>query len=261
MSIRYLFNIILFISLYCPAAFAQPVTIKEIKSLPDKKYYNTKEATLIYPVVITKNAGAGKLINAFIKSTIIAKETEDSTVSTRQGLKDMAANGTINLSYEVTLNKNNILSLYIFQEGCRAYCSSWNTYFNFDTHTGKVITIEDIISKNSIANFTKMVLTDKQKALTLYKKEEKEELDSKVIDSSEYDWAITEVDDYCYKSVDISNFSLSETGIAIMDGCELPNAIKSQSPSYNLNYLYSTLAGSLQPGLKKRLLPSSKPAN
>ncbi|MGG9964648.1 hypothetical protein [Ferruginibacter sp. SUN106] len=249
---------LLLISLHFQRAVAQSVTIKEIKCLPDKKHYNTTEATLIYPVVSTKNT-AGKLINAFIKTAIVEKETEDSTVSTRQGLKDMAANGLINLSYEVTFNKNNILSLNIFQEGCGAHCSSWNTYFNFDTRTGKAITIEDIISKNNIADFTKMVLKDKQKALTLYKTEEKEELNSKAIDSSEYDWAIREVDDYCFKSVDISNFSLSDTGIAIMDGCEFPNAIKSQSPSYNLSYLYTTLSVSLHPQLKKRLLPSPTP--
>jgi hypothetical protein len=244
--------------LHCSFALAQQVTIKEIKCLPDKKHYNTTDATLIYPIVLTKNTAAGKLINAFIKAVIIEKETEDSAASVKQGLKNMAANGTINLSYEVTFNKNNLLSLYIFQEGCGAHCSSWNTYFNFDSKTGKAITIEDIITKNSIDGFRKKVLADKQKALTAYKEEEKEELNSKAIDSSEYDWAMREVDEYCINSIDLSGFSLSATSIAIMDACEFPNAIKSQSPSYNLSYLYTTLSGVLQPALKNCLLPSTK---
>ena len=247
--IKYLLFLFLF---YLSAAEAQQAGFKEIKLRPNKKLFDTKDSTIIYPIVVLKNTAAARRINNTIKEAILMPD--DEKISTRKALENIRDENTINLSYEVTFNKNGILSMYIYSEGCGAYCSSGNTYFNFDLSTGTEITISGIIDAAKLDDFKKMVLADKVNALTAYKKEEKDNLANAYIDTATYEWALQEVDSNCIKTASIENFSLSAGQVEIIDPCEFPHVIRSQEPAIELKYNYKTVAAFIKPGIRKRLL-------
>lgn len=230
--------------------YAQGVSFKEIRLKPNSKFYNTDKATIIYPIVVTKNKLIDKSINDKIRSEMIGDDSDLKNISLKKTLLNRINEGLINISYEATYIKNNILSFSIYTEGCGAHCSSWNTYFNFDLKTGKVLTITDLISENKLDSFRKVVSIDKEKYLIQYKKEMKENLNNGETDSVAYKWAIEQVDDNCIKEVQIENFSLSELYIEIIDPCEFPHAIRALQPIFELKYTYKSLSAFLKPKLQ-----------
>jgi hypothetical protein len=238
-----------FMLLLFSVAYAQKATFKEIRFKPDPRLFNSKEATIIYPIIVTTNPEADELMNAQIKEEMFSPG--DDKRSTRNILHEqlsMDGLGLINLSYKVTHNTNGVLSMYIYAEGCGAHCSSWNSYFNFYLQTGKEINITDMIAEDKIDSFTNIVLHDKLKALQRYKTEEITELKADHIDSVSY--ILEQVDSNCAKSVAIGNFSLSNQMIGIIDPCEFPFMLRSQEPSYELKYAYKFLQPFLKPKFK-----------
>ena len=240
---------LLFIALLFSTAYAQKASFKEIKLKPNPKVFDTKEATIIYPIIVTANPQADKLMNAQIKDGVLDLEHTKHNARTLL-MEHIKEYGLINLSYGVTYNKNAVLSLYVYEEDCGAYCSSGSTYFNFDLKTGKAISIADLITADKLDSFKNIVFHDKLKALQEYKLEEIEELKQGNIDSSTYTWILEEVDSYCSKSVELKKFSLSNGNMDVIDRCELPNAIKSQQPAYELKYSFQFLQPFLKPKFK-----------
>lgn len=231
---------------------AQDISIKEIKLKPKPETFNTKDSTIVFPVVITKSIAINKKINDKIKEEMFL--LEDDKISARTALIDHIGSGLINMSYHITFKRNGILSMTIYSEGCGAYCSSWNTYFNFDLKTGDEITIEDIVDKSKFDSLRKIVFTDKTTALETYRKQQTKLLSQNQDDSAAYTWSV-ELADECMEVLKLDNFSLSEASLQIMDGCEFPHVIRSQTPTFELKYSYKTIAGFLKPQFLRRLQP------
>ena len=129
--------VLLILSFYLTIdSYEQKASFKEIKLAPNPKYYNTKKATIIFPIVVTKNAQIDELINSRIEDDMFQLEGEKQSI---RNVLDEHINdyGLINLSYEVTYNNFGLLSFSIYAEGCGAHCSSWQTHFNFDLVSGE----------------------------------------------------------------------------------------------------------------------------
>ena len=230
----------------------QVALLKEIKFKPNPKQFVTRDSSIIFPIVHTKNPQVDKLINSQIKIDLF--EIEDEKQSLRSIINEQVSDyGLINLDYAVTYNNNGLLSFSINAEGCGAHCSLWTTYFNFDLKTGKKITINDIFLIDKIDSFTSIVKADKINALTNYKKEENTYFTNQDIDSITYDWAISQVDDHCINQVSIETFSISSNSIEVIDPCEFPHAIRSQQPLLELKYTYSSISEFLKPKYKSIL--------
>ena len=238
------------LSFICLTSYGQTVKFQEIKLKPNAKYYNTSEKTITYPLVVTANKIIDSLINSQIKADLFETDAENQSVGEILA-EHINEYGLINLSYEVTYNSYGVLSFSVFREGCGAHCSSQETYFNFDVKTGKEITINDLILDNKLDSFRNVVFADKVKALNKYKIEEKNIAD---MDSVTIDWALQQVDESCINNINIDDFSLSGLNLEIKDICEFPHAIRSQEPSYELKYTFSSLSGFLKPGFKKIFL-------
>jgi hypothetical protein len=234
------------------STYGQTAKFREIMLKPNSKYYNTTDKTIIYPIIVTTNKRVDSLINSQIKNDVF--ETDDEKGSINKILDEHINDyGLINLSYEITYNSYGLLSLSIFSEGCGAYCSSSETYFNFDTKTGQKITISDLLVTEKLDSFRNIVFADKVKALTQYKIEESN-LSNLNIDSTTVNWALEQVDENCINSVKIDDFSLSSFNIEINDICEFPHAIRSQEPSYELKYSYSFISHFLRPKFRNILM-------
>lgn len=161
--------------------------------------------------------------------------------------------GLTDMSYEVMYNKNGVLSLEIDWVVEAAYPNPSEAYFNFDVRTGKTIGINDVINDSLFEKFQAKVFSDKIDSLKEYTSSLKSQLAHKEIDSEAYQWAMEEIDSNCINSIDLSNFSLSQTGIKIIDPCEFPHAIRGLSPGYELRYSYRFLQPYLNPGFRHRL--------
>lgn len=232
---------------FCHCTYAQTVSFKEIKLKPKPELYNTKVPTIIYPIVVTNNTRADKLINEQVKNGILGEEV----INTRQALKERIAENLTDLGYEVTLKSYGILSMNIFEEGCGAYCSGSYTYFNFDLKTGKSISIHDLLDENKTDSFTKIVYADKIKALNKFKQEINDP-DEKT-DSATINWIIEQVNENCMGTVRIENFCLSKDTIEIIDPCEFPHVIRAYEPDYKLQYSYRFLLPFLKPKYQRLL--------
>ena len=229
-------------------ANAQDFTIKEIRLKPTQKFDKSTKATIVFPLVETRNKQVAKAINDRIKKDILE---EDDRVSTRKALDGYINQGLVNLSYEVTFKRMDILSMTVYLEACGAYCSSSYTYFNFDLKTGRSLTIADLIPDNKIDSFQKMVFADKMKYLEQYKKQMNENLVKREIDSTAYNWISEQVGNNCSMNLPIQNFSLSDSGVTISDPCEFPHVIKALEPTYQLKYAYKSISDFLVPAFSR----------
>jgi hypothetical protein len=235
----------------CSFGYAQGVSFKELRLKPNARYSNVTYSTIVYPIVVTKNPVVDKMINDEIKAQLL--EIDEKGISARKVLIERINEGLINLSYRVSFKKNSILSMSITSEGCAAYCSSSDAYFNFDLKTGKLIGISSIIDETQIDSLKTLVQNDKRKALGEYKQEQILETSNGQIDSTDYHWIGDYVDENCLDYIDIRNFSLSDSAIEFIDPCVFPHVIRSQEPAYRLIYSYKFLSEFLKPGFKSRL--------
>lgn len=242
---------VLLLLILSQSCIAQKASFSEVKLKPDVNYYNTKDSSIIFPIVVTKNAEVDNLINSRIMYEML--QPEDSSQNLRQLLAEHIENGLIDLSYGVTFNTNGLLSFSIRAEGCGAHCSSWTTWFNFDLNTGKEITIRELMKESGIDRFKSMVGKDKKAALIRYLAEQKKALSNKDQDSVTYEWSISQVEENCLNSISIENFSLSEDALEIFDNCEFPYAIRSQEPTIELKYSFRKISDLLNPKFKKLL--------
>lgn len=230
---------------------AQKFTIKEIKKVPNKKFDSSGDTAIVYPIIMTKNPAIAKLINKKIRKDFFY--LEDERLSLKETIDNGVNEGLVNLYYEIPVNNNGIFSLILFAEGCGAYCSSWNSYFNFDLNSGKSIAIGDLIDNNKLDSFKKQVFADKIDSLNSYTKEEKNSIVSNSIDSEDYK-IIEGIVIECKKSVQIDQFILRNNEIEIIDPCDLPHVIQSQTPTYELKYKYRLINSILNPKFRNRLL-------
>lgn len=237
---------------FSTCVYAQQIRINEIKLKPKPSFYKVSKATIIYPLVVTNNKSVDKLINHKIREEIVGDG--DETRSLKESLNERISEGLINLSYEVTFKKYNILSMNIYTEGCGAHCSSMNTYFNFDLKTGKDLDISDLISDNMIDSFRNMVFNDKKRFIKNYKKQLEDDLAKMEVDSSTHSWVLEHVDGDCTNSLRVDEFSLSNLNILISDPCEFPHVIKALEPTYELLYSYKLISAFLRPELKRKFL-------
>ncbi|MEO8712258.1 MAG: hypothetical protein ABI405_09060 [Parafilimonas sp.] len=246
---KYLLTLLFFAHI---SIYGQSVKLREIRLKPNSKYFNTTEKTIIYPIIVTTNKRADSLINSQIKDDVFEIDEEKRNINEilAEHINDY---DLINLSYEITYNNDGLLSFSIFSEGCGAYCSSKETYFNFDIKTGQKITISDLLLTEKLNSFRNIVFADKVKALTQYKIEESN-LANPNIDSTVVNWALEQVDENCINSVKIDDFSLSSLNIEINDICEFPHAIRSQEPSYELKYSYLFISHFLRPKFRNILM-------
>lgn len=235
---------ILFVSLllFSLPAFSQKATFKEIRLYANPKYFNPKEkyATIIIPVVVTKNQIVNKTINDKIKEEAFSLE-KNQDVKSR--LKAQIDDGLTDVSYEVTYNKNSILSLNMYIEGSGGnHIAFYTTHFNFDLQNGKEISLSDLIKKEKIDSFKTKVFQDRKDSLAEYKQEEFKLIKDKIIDSLDYQWIVEYLNEEDVMDESFGEiFILSAEGIEIIAPIEFPSAIRSQEPTFHLKYSFNTI--------------------
>ncbi len=216
--------------------FGQTVRVNTFRIPKSDQFKGVKTDDLNFPIIKTENSKIDKLINFDLKNNFTDNEFPDSPIDST--LIQWADNQIISLDFEVTYNKNGILSLNISAEGCGAYCTSWTSYYNYSIITGKSLDINDIIETSS--SFKNKVIADKNKQYNQQRKILKDMLLDPTFDKEAYEWALKSYDE-CDKTIELKSFALYPERIEIIESCYLPNAIKYLTPTIELKYKYSSI--------------------
>lgn len=272
------FFLIVCFSASASLAYAQAVHIREIKYRPKPEIYDPGDSTIIYPIIVSKNPIADKLMNETIRSAALPsldneedtdgnqevkstrkqdKKTEKKsfTQKVRKELKDFIEDGLSDLSYSVTFNKNNLLSLHVYVEESGGHHIVRNEYyFNFNIQTGEGIGISDLIRENKLDSFTHKVLKDKRRFLERYETINlKNALKKKEINKETYKEMKQTIDTDCKDTVQMNDFIITEKGIEIIDPCPFSSASRGYEPDYSLTYSYPSLYLFLNPAFRKKI--------
>ena len=219
-------------------AFGQEVQIDTFRLQKSERFKDIQSEKMNFPIIRTGDKEIDSLINTDLKNRFT--DNEYPTDALDSALIKWAGEQIVFLDFQVTYNRNGILSINISAEGCGAYCTSWTDYFNYSTSNGEWLNISDVI--DNIVEFKTRVDKDKKEQYAEQKQLLKEMLNDKDsgLDESTYEWALENYND-CEKNSDLESFAIYPDRLEIIEDCYLPNAIKNLTPIIELNYKFSEI--------------------
>ena len=211
----------------------QIVQIDTLRLQESERFVEIQSDKMNFPIIRTESKRIDSLINFDLKNRFTSNEYPNESIDST--LIKWAGDQIIYMEFEVTYNKDGMLSLNISAEGCGAYCSSWTDYFNYSTISGEALDISEII--DITGEFGTRIHTDKETLYDQQKQELREMLNDKEsgLDSMTYKWALEYYHD-CESSVDLKSFAIYPDRLEIIEFCYLPNAIKNLTPTISLKY-------------------------
>jgi hypothetical protein len=216
----------------------QVVKIDILKVSPSNRFVGNRSFKLNYPIIRTGVQRIDSLINNDIKNKLTYNEYIGETIDS--AIYKWTEEGLADLNFQVTYNKNAIISLNISAETCAAYCAGWTEYFNYDIPTGKPLNLNSIVDTSG--NFRNLVITQRNLQYKNQKKELKEMLlDKKYeLDSATYETALESYNE-CIRSFTLKNFALYNDHLEIIETCDLPHFMQNLTPVIELKYKYKDI--------------------
>jgi hypothetical protein len=237
--VRKSFLLLFLLPLFC---FAQKASFRLLKQ-------ETKlHGSIAYPLVICQNKTAEQRINATVESAIFENEEQKPL---KQRLKELAES-VYTIHHTVTLNRNGLLSFFVYVETCGAYCWSQELYFNFDLKSGKQIEWKELLlpskQKFFAGQLSKRIATEwKQHVLAL-----KQDLLTKEKDSAAF--AIVEEEMAgCRSEIAPYSYSLYADKILFVTGCRFRKVLMVYQPNNQFEYALKKMAPYLKPGYRSRI--------
>jgi hypothetical protein len=139
--------------------FSTSVHSATFENKPIKYSFSTENSgkfEMEFPFVILENKIASDRINLFLHQAILHTLPPEKYSGERIdfGFSDYS---DLSLAGIQLMREGRVLSVTVTVEGCGAYCESSDSQFEFDTRTGRVLTINEIIKKDSISKIAKTV--------------------------------------------------------------------------------------------------------
>lgn len=211
----------------------QSVQIDTLKFSKEEESANSQ--VLRFPVIKTGNEKINAEINRYIKKRFAENEWNN-PITDSIFIREIRESLT-SLDFEVTFNKNGVLSFNITAEGCGAYCTTWTEYFNYSISTGKRIEVNDIIDLSE--SFKEKVLQDMRLQYSREKSALKKMRDdaNSGLDEETYTWAL-EYYEGCESSFEVIDVALHSEYLEIIHECHLPRMIMALTPVIELKYKY-----------------------
>lgn len=229
--------VILCVLLFSTSLFSQKTSIDTLH-LPNKNSW-LQAQQLRFPLVNTKRTSIDELINHDLKVRFLGANFSHLPIDS--AILKWSGESITHLDFEVSYNKNNLISINIRAESCGAYCTSWNEYFTYSVNTGKYLNIDDIIDTSG--SFREMVLTDKAYIFEHQKIEFKQK--NKDLDKDTYNWVLENYT-ICEEAFIINSFALKECYLQIIYNCSFPRMLNHFSPHIVLKYKYEDIDTFLQ---------------
>jgi hypothetical protein len=220
-------------------AFSQKISVDTLFiSTGEEVLTHSQNDKLKFPIVRTGNLKIDSLINQDLKHRFMGYEFHDIPIDST--IIKWARNNIINLDFEITFNKHNLISLNISAEGCGAYCTSWTEYFTYSGTTGKYLTINEII--DIAGKFQILVISDTEKQYHEQRTELKEMFlnEESGLDEETYQ-LVLDYYETCEKSFEIKDFALYDDYLQIIHECHLPRVIRNLNPNISLIYKFNEI--------------------
>src|SRR5690242_2618476 len=216
-------------------SYGQTARVDTLKVSPSPKFKDIPIDKMNFPVIRTGRKTIDSLINTDIKNRFTDNEYPNLPV--KEALNKWAEDGVVYLDFEVTFNKNGMISLNISAEGCGAYCTDWTEYYNYSTITGTPVGISTII--DTTGGFRDLVLKDNHNQFDQYKRDLKKQYVSKDedLDSDTYKMALESCEE-CESTFNFRTFKLSSDSIEIINNCWVPHFMLPLTPLIELKYSY-----------------------
>ncbi|RYE57066.1 MAG: hypothetical protein EOP48_06640 [Sphingobacteriales bacterium] len=233
----------MFLALNSLTVSAQSVSVDTLFVPTVETVSDFPSAVLKFPIIRTGSTLTDSLINRDLVDNFTHHEFPD--LSPDSAIIKWTGGQIAFLDFEVTYNKNNLISLNISAEGCGAYCTRWTEYFTYSTSLGKRLSIDQVI--DTLGYFKKCVLRDAKRQSDSNRIELKSYSQDKNgdIDEETYNWLL-EYYDYCDNSFNLKTFALHPEHIEIIKHCYIPNVVKNLTPTFNLKYKYSDFSKQLK---------------
>jgi hypothetical protein len=219
-------------------AFGQSVQIDTFRLKESVRFGDIQSDKMNFPVIRTGDNETDDSINNDLKNRFTRNEYSNETLDS--ALIKWAGDGIVYLDFEVTYNKNGILSINVSAEGCGAYCTRWTEYFNYSTKNGKWLDISEII--DTTGAFKDIVLKDKDEQF----KQQRQNLRDALNDPN---WGLSQ-DDYesaleyynqCDDSFNLNQYALYQDCLEVIEECWLPHVMKPLTPIIELKYKFSEI--------------------
>jgi hypothetical protein len=135
-------------------------------------YEGGEKIKIQFPFVVTEDSKVSKQINTFLHHQIL--ETLPSN-----GEKMQTINNTNISEFSLTdmkvINNGRVIYFSFNTEGCGAYCETYDSQYEFDTRTGRVLTAQELIKPDAFGKIAKIMSKEHAKVIKDYiKKLEKE---------------------------------------------------------------------------------------
>ncbi|MDO1447701.1 hypothetical protein Q0590_15630 [Rhodocytophaga aerolata] len=164
--------------------------------------------------------------------------TDDTEEAIKKNFAECAC-GLVNSSYVINYNKHGMLSLTVVNEWLGAYSSFSSKYFNFNTQTGELISVDQLFAPAALDELTKLANTILQSRISETKKE--------VAGMDETEWANELLADKQFTKADLQNFTLHADGITFYYSFGFPHAALALEPDGEIYFTYEQLQHFIAP--------------
>jgi hypothetical protein len=231
--------------------FSQHRYVTFIKQKPDKKLFNTAAYTINYPFFRFQNEQLSKNVNAAVRKDVFQDREVSDRLPLAKRLKQLADQGLTDLSYEEVRNDEHVLSFTLYFEWLAAYPTGWRTHFVFDKQRGRRITLDSLVLSSKRKAFQALLQSMQEDSMERYRQELKGWLDSKEVDSSDYEYALEQTKNNCWEYYDATNFLLYKDRLEVIINCEFMHALQNLTPSSSLYIPLKEIALYLKPRYRK----------
>jgi len=134
-----------------------------------------------FPFVHAANKDVGIKINAYLQQVILDNKTIETRPDklfrqTRYINNDsIHQSGYSMINYKLGVNNTKLLSIEFEIESTGAYSTYYNQYYNFDSRTGEVVTLKDIISRRGRDSLSNYLEKERKKRISAFIKENYED--------------------------------------------------------------------------------------
>ena len=234
---------ILLLLLIGQGAFAQKIYVDTLKFRDGASLTAEQTTNFRFPIVKTGRRNVDSLINRDLKNRFTDNEFPD--LPADSALIQWADQGLVYVDFELSYLQNGLISLNIRAETCAAYCTSWTSYFNYSTVTGKYLTLGEIVDTTGALSTT--FIADKRKRYAEQRAElKKMYLDkSSGLDGDTYQLALEHYAK-CENTTNPGAFALFSDHLQIIEKCTFPNVMKNLTPAIELKYKYRDISKHLK---------------
>jgi hypothetical protein len=196
----------------------KPITDSVTCSATVNKVLILNDSELLQPKIILADTNITATLNKYLEIEKIGFYTLKELKEQR---KDSFPMGLTALGYEITFNKNCLLSMTVYGETMGAYPSGYSLYFNFDLTTGDSVFIEKLLDETKINTLIKRCDDTIQKRIAECKAEHTGTDDGFILE---------QLVDKKFTRKELSDFYITETDVVFVYSFGFPHVIQGAEP-------------------------------